>query len=267
MDLPIAVLIVVGAAAAGFTAVVLVRLTGSVLSNPTRGTPMAIVVGTSFAVLLAFLILAAFQTYTGAKTGAASEANAVLDMARTAALYPAAERDRLRSDFACYSRSVIHQEWPAMRQGRSSPLVDHWVTAYRGEFDRLPVRSAREQVAFQDLLTEAATRTTGRQQRLSDDTPAVPTPLWAGLIFVGCVAVSLQLGMAASEERLRIQGFQVAGVAAVVTIGLLIVSFLDHPFGTHVGGIQPASMRHSLTLQHNLEPGLRPACSSTGRPL
>lgn len=267
MDLPIAILIVVGAAAGGFAAVVLVRLTGSVLSNPTRGTPMAIVVGTSFAVLFAFLMLSAFQTYGGAKSGAGTEANAVLNMARTAALYPDAERDKLRSDLRCYSRAVINQEWPAMRQGHSSPLVDHWVAAYRSEFDRLTVRSPREQVAFQDLLTQAATRTSGRQQRLSDDTPAVPTPLWIGLIFVGCVAVSLQLGMAARDERLRVQGLQVAGVAAVVATGLLIVAFLDHPYGTHVGGIEPTSMRHSLALQHNLQPGLRPKCTMGGRPL
>jgi hypothetical protein len=55
MALPIAALIVVGAVAAAFVAVALVRWAagGSVLSNPTRGTPMAIVSGTSFTVLLA----------------------------------------------------------------------------------------------------------------------------------------------------------------------------------------------------------------------
>src|SRR5436190_20795902 len=141
MGLPVAILIVLGAAALAFCAVALVRRTGSVLSNPTRGTPMAIVVGTSFAVLLAFLILSAFQTYTGAKSGASSEANAVLDMSRTAALFPPSERDLLRSDLVCYGRAVITEEWPAMRGGRSSPLVDQWVGVYRGEFGRLTVRT------------------------------------------------------------------------------------------------------------------------------
>ncbi len=44
-----------------------------------------------------------------------------------------------------------------MRDGRSSPLVDYWVGAYRAEFGRLDVRSLRQQVAFQDLLTQART--------------------------------------------------------------------------------------------------------------
>lgn len=266
MSLWVAILIVLGSAAAAFIAVVLVRRIAG-LSNPTRGTPMAIVVGTSFAVLLAFLILAAFQTYTGAKSGAASEATAVLDMSRTAALFPPSQRDRLRSNLVCYGRAVVNKEWPAMRQGDSSALVDHWISQYRSTFGRLSVHSFSAQAALEDLLTLAQTRTAGRQQRLSDDTPAVPTPLWAALIFVGCVAVSLQLGMADRGERLRIQGLQVAGVAAVVTTGLLIVNFLDHPYATQVGGIEPAAMRHSLVLMHNLAPGLRPTCTQSGRPV
>jgi hypothetical protein len=267
MSFLVAILIVLGAAAAAFAAVALIHRTGRpVLSNPTRGTPMAIVVGTSFAVLLAFLMLAAFQTYNGAKTGAGSEANAVLDMSRTAALFPSVERDRLRSDLVCYGRAVVNDEWPAMRDGRSSSIVDGWVAAYRGEFGGLPVRSLREQTAFQDLLAQAATRTAGRQQRLSDATPAVPTPLWLGLLFVGCMALALQLGMADPAEPLRVQGLQIGGVAAVIATGLLIINFLDHPYTTQTGGIQPNAMRHTLVLARNIEPGLRAACDASGRP-
>jgi hypothetical protein len=268
MDLPVAILIVLGAAVTAFCAVALIRrATDSVLSNPVRGTSMPIVGGTSFAVLLAFLILAAFQTYGGAKTGAAQEANSLLDMARDAALFPNSQRDQLRSDFTCYGRAVVSHEWPAMRQGQSSPLVDSWIARYRAAFGRLTVRSPREQAAFQDFLTEAVNRTTGRQARLADATPAIPTPLWLALIFAGCVAVSLQLGMADRGERLLVQGLQVAAVAAIVATGLLMVNFLDHPYAPYVGGLQPRSMRHTLALIHDIQPGLRPACSSSGEPL
>ena len=90
MSFPVAILIVVGAAAAGFAAVALVqRAVGSVLTHRCGGTSMPIVAGTSFAVLLAFLILSASQTYNAAKTGAATEANALLQMTRDADLFPA----------------------------------------------------------------------------------------------------------------------------------------------------------------------------------
>jgi hypothetical protein len=266
VNLAVGILIVLGASALAFALVALVRRAGRPLvGNPTRGTPMAIVAGTTNAVLLAFVILAAFQTYNSARAGAATEANAVLDMSRTAGLFPAAQRDQLRSDLTCYGRAVVNEEWPAMRNGHSSPLVDYWVDSYRAEFAGLTVVSPRQQVAFQDLLTQAALRVTGRQQRLSDDTPTVPTPLWVALVFASCAAVALQLGMADPEERLTVQGLQVAGVAAIVATGLLVINFLDHPYAPHIGGIQPNAMRHTLVLARNIEPALNPRCSSTGR--
>jgi hypothetical protein len=269
MDLPVAFLIVLGAAAVALLTIAVVHRTasGPVMLDSGRGRPMVTVTGTTFAVLLAFVILAAFQTYDGARTGAASEANSLLDMARTGALYPAAQRDQLRSDFVCYGRTVVSQEWPAMRRGQSSPLVDYWVGAYRAEFDRLDVRSPREQVGFQDLLAQAATRTTGRQERLSDDTPTVPTPLWVALVFGGVVALALHLGMADPREKLYVHGLMMAGIAAVVTAGLLIVYFLDHPYGKHTGGIEPTAMQQTLGQMRSLEPTLRPACSAAGHPL
>lgn len=269
MDLPIAILIVLGAGAAASLAytVVHLRARGPLLADSGRGRPMVTVTGTLFTVVLAFVILAAFETYDGARSGAATEANAVLDMARTAALFPPAQRNALRSDLACYGRAVVDEEWPAMRDGRSSPLVDNWISAYRAEFGRLSVRSLREQAAFEDLLTESATRTTGRQQRLGDDTPTVPTPLWVALIFSGCVSVALYMGMADPREQLLPPGLMIFGAAAVVATGLLIIYFLDHPYQGFSGGIQPASMRHALVLLRNLQPGLRPACTLSGRPV
>lgn len=269
MDLPVAILVVLGAAGLAALAFAFVhgRVSGPLLADSGRGRPMIQVTGTMFSVVLAFVTLAAFQTYDGAKTGAESEASALLDMARTAALFPATQRDELRGDFVCYARAVMDREWPAMRSGESSPLVEDWVGAYRAVFDRLDLRSSREQLGFQDLLNLAGNRTAGRQQRLSDDTPAVPTPLWIALIFGGCVTVALQLGMADPRERLRVHAPMIAGLAGVVAASLLVVYFLDHPYQRHAGGLQPTAMRQALVMMESLEPNLHPGCTETGQPV
>jgi len=269
MDLLVAILIVVGAAAVAVLALALVyrRASGPLLADSGRGRPMVTVTGTLFAVVLAFVTLAAFETYDGAKTGAQSEATAVLDMARTAAFFPLSQRNQLRADLVCYGRAVANQEWPAMRNGHSSPLVDYWIAAYRAVFGRLELRSVREQLGFQELLNLAATRTAGRQQRLSDDTPSVPTTLWIALVFGGVVTVSLQLGMADPREPLHVHGMLLAGLASVVVAGLLIVYFLDHPYQSHTSGIQPNAMRQTITMLGSLEPSLRPGCGPSGRPV
>src|SRR3954451_21623511 len=268
MNLLVALAIVVAAAA--FAALLMValrrRLSGPVLSEPTRGTPMLTMLGTAFAVLLAFITLAAFQTYNGAKSGAASEATSVLEMFRTAEFFPGDERDELRSDLVCYGRSVVSAEWPAMGDGHSSPLVDAWIAAYRDLFARLDVASARTRLAFEEVLQEARVRTDGRQERLEEAQPSVPTPLWLVLVLGGVVAVVLQLAMADRRERLAVQCGMIAGVAAVVAAGLLLVWFLDHPYEGHTGSIQPTNMQRSLTKIRAANPVLQVACSAEGVP-
>jgi hypothetical protein len=203
------------------------------LRDSGRGRPMIQVTGTAFAVLLAFVILAAFQTYNGVRTSAASEGQAALGMARTAGLFPPTQRDRLHSD-PCSGSST-----------------------YTRHASRSPSRSCS---------TWRATRTAGRQQRLNDASPTVPTPLWLALIFGGFMTVVLQIGMLDPRERLRIHGAMVAAVAGVVAAGLVVVYYLDHPYHRHVGSIAPGAIHRTLTSVQNLDPTLRPACSATGQP-
>ena len=268
MNLLIAALIVLGAAVVAAVALLLVHRQAKrpVFADSGRGRPMITVTGTIFAVVLAFVIFAAFETYDGARAGAQSEAAAVLDMGRTAAFFPPTPRDQLRADLTCYGRAVIGQEWPAMRNGHSSPLVEYWVTAYGAVVGKLDPRSPLQQVGLQEFLNEAGTRTAGRLQRLAQDTPSVPAPLWLALVFGGCMAVALQLAMADPRERASIQALMVAGFASVVAASLLVVYFLDHPYQTQIGALQPTAMRQTLVVMRDLEPGLRPGCSQSGRP-
>jgi hypothetical protein len=142
--------------------------------------------------------------------------------------------------------------------------VDYWIGGYRSAFGRVDLRTPREQLGFQDLLNLAGTRTTGRQQRLSQDSPSVPTPLWVALVLGGCIAVGVQLSLAGTHVRAH--ALLVAGLAAVVAAGLLVIFFLDHPYQAHTGGIQPSAMRRTLVMIEDIDPGLRPGCSASGQP-
>ena len=132
--------------------------------------------GTAFAVLLAFLTVAAFGTYNGAKAGAEAEAVSVLELSRTAALFPPDERDELRADLVCYGRAVAEHEWLTMRDGDHSEQVDYWVGEYGDLLAVLSLSTARERLAYEELLREGDRRTDGRRERLTQSRPSVPAP-------------------------------------------------------------------------------------------
>lgn len=243
------------------------RLEAPLLSDPGRGSPMISLVGTAFAVLLAFLTVAAFGTYNGAKAGAESEAVAVLELSRTAALFPDAQRDELRADLVCYGRAVAEHEWVTMRDGDRSGYVDEWIAAYRDLFGTLSLSSARERLAFEELLREAGKRTDGRRERLTQARPSVPTPLWLVLLLGGVVTIGFQIALTDPRERRGVQAAMIAGVTTIVAAGLLLVNFLDHPYADNTGSIQPAEMRQTLSMIDEAEAGLPIRCDEDGVPL
>ena len=266
MSLGLAFVIVVLAVAVAVGALLIVhrRLKAPLLTDPGRGSPAISLVGTAFAVLLAFLTVAAFGTYNGAKAGAEAEAVSVLELSRTAALFPAAERDALRADLVCYGRAVAEHEWLTMRDGERSEHADHWVGEFGAALETLSLVTARERLAYEELLREADRRTDGRRERLTQARPSVPTPLWIVLLLGGVVTIASQIALADPRERRLVQAAMIAGVTAVVTAGLLLVNFLDHPYDDHTGSIQPAEMRQTLAMIDAEDAALPIRCDASG---
>src|SRR5215210_4964085 len=85
-----------------------------------RGAGIFAFLGTAFAVLLAFVVLEAFQSFNDAKSGAEQEATTVVQMTRTAEFFRAGERELVEQALICYGRAMIHDEWPAMKEGDRS---------------------------------------------------------------------------------------------------------------------------------------------------
>jgi hypothetical protein len=228
------------------------------------------VTGTIFAVLVGFVFLLAFQSYQSARSSAQDEALAALALFNSAARFPAPSAGELQGDVVCYARAVIDHEWPAMADGRSSGLVDGWVSRMNAGFDRVEPRGAAEAAAVQNWFDEADALDHGRRGRLAEASRVIPTTIWILLLLVGLVVISFVLLLADPAEQLLPQLAMIVAVATAVAAGLLTVNFLDRPYGGHVGAITPKAMRAALSTIER-EPAVAagaaaPACDGSGRP-
>lgn len=228
---------------------------------------MITVVGTAFAIMLAFIIFVAFQTYTGAKTAADEEATTTLEMFRTAGLFPAEERDAVRADIVCYARAVTYSEWPAMRDGQTSPLVVPWINRWDEVLRRFNPKGDRERIAFSHFEIEDDARTNAGVARFRAATPSVPAPLWFVLILGAVLGVALQLAVSDPRERRVVQVALVGAVGAILAAGLLLVDYLDHPYSGETGTVKPTAMQFTLAAMDGIDPGLKVPCSADGHPL
>ena len=262
----IGALVLVVVVTAAITVKLLVRRRapmGGWFTDSSRSAGQLSVIGTMFAVALAFVILVALQSYQRAREGSSIEGIAVAELDSVAEVFESPSSDRLHGELVCYARAVIEDEWPAMRRGRSSELVESWIDRLDREPAIVEPQGARQETAYKVWFDEQARRRDGRRERLAEATTFVPAPLWFVLCLGASLAIAYMVAQADRRENVLIQSIPIGFITALMTAGLLLVFFLDHPYSNERGSIAPTEMRRTLTL---IDHGSTPPCDERGIP-
>jgi hypothetical protein len=231
-----------------------------------RGAGIFAFLGTAFAVILAFVVLAAFQSFDDGKSGAEKEATAVLELSRTAQFFPPAESDPIEGVLICYGRAVIHDEWPMLTNGERSPLVQTWVNGFQGALKHLEPQTEAQKAAFLQLLQQQDQRTDGRRERLSEANRSIPAPVWFFLGLGAFITIGFAFFFADRREAFIVQASLIAAITALVISGLMLVWFLDHPYENESGSIKPDEMERELAVVQAEHRDIPPPCDETGNP-
>jgi hypothetical protein len=236
---------------------------GGWFSDSSRSAGTLSLIGTVFAVMLAFVILFALQSFQRAREGSSIEAVAVTELNAVASVLPSPANDRLHGGLVCYGRAVVNDEWSTMRGGHSSALVESWVDRLHNDFAAATPREAREEAAYAQWFDEEAQRREGRRERLAEASPFLPMPLWFALGIGASFTLAYMIAQADRREAPVIQAIPIAFVSALVTAGLLVVVFLDRPYTGGHGSIQPTEMSRTL---ERIDVGSQPPCDARGNP-
>lgn len=231
-----------------------------------RGAGIFAFLGTAFAVLLAFVFFESFESFHDARVGGEAEATTVLELTRSAGFFPEAERAVLVGEMVCYGRAVIDDEWPAMKRGERSEVASGWVARFERALQGLDARSPEQEAVFLRMLEQEDQRAEGRRERISEATRGLPPPVWFLLGLGAVLTIGITLLFADRREEFLVQGSLMAAVAALVTSGLLLVWFLDHPYEGEAGSIKPSEMRRQLEIVQEENPDVTPPCDPSGRP-
>ena len=246
----VAALVLVLVVAAAITIKLLVRRRapeGGWFTDSPRSAGTLSVIGTMFAVILAFVIVLALQGYQRARQASNEEAIAISELHSVAAVFGPPTRDHLQGGLVCYARAIVEDEWPAMSEGRSSQQVQGWIDSLSGEIAIAEPHGAREQEAYAQWFDLQAQRREGRRGRLSVAVPLVPAPLWFVLGIGAAITIAYMCAQADRREGLLVQSIPIGFVTTMVTAGLLVIVFLDRPFANESGRIAPTEMRHTLS--------------------
>ena len=186
------------------------------------------VIGTTYAVLLAFMAMAAWEKYSTAKALAQHEANLIAGIFHVSEGVSAPAGTEIRSDVSAYLARIIEFEWPAQIAGRQVPIVDPLLV----RLDQLVVgmvpAGAREANVQQYMLGALSDVETSRRDRRLAASGTIPDLVWIVLLSGGVLMVgfSFMLGGASLPVHMAMT---TALVASGVLI-LLLVAGLSSPF-------------------------------------
>ncbi|HEX5922570.1 MAG TPA: hypothetical protein VFY45_01980 [Baekduia sp.] len=245
----IVILLVVNAAAIG--AMLLVRRRapeGSRFKDGDRASGVFGVLAGGFAIFAGFIIFLAFTTYDQSRSGGESEALTVVQQYETAELLPPAVRGRMTGEIVCYGRSVVHQEWPQMQDGKGGDTINPWSIALFRSLQLVNPKTASEQAAYSKWLDQTSDREEGRRDRLHGAEGIIPTSIWVVLFLIAAVVFVFMLFFADSGEGVGAQAMLMGSAATVIVLTLAAINALDNPYRAGLGQIKPVAMQRSLRI-------------------
>jgi Na+/H+ antiporter NhaD/arsenite permease-like protein len=204
-------------------------------------TDIAGVIPTMSVLLLAFIMVATFDSWKTAGDTATDEGNTVVELARAARFLPNEGGAPIARLMTCYTRSVEHVEWDLMADGHASNLPDYW-----GDRTSHAIEDARdddENIAF-ELLPLDRERISARQVRLEQSTPSVPAPMSVLMIASVVLSVFFLAMLTHVSIRRPVQLAALVGAAVLLGASLLLIEEMDSPYAG-LTKIEPTAMDHA----------------------
>jgi hypothetical protein len=211
--------------------------------------------GTLYAVMLGFMIGAAWQHFQQAREIVVAEADADIDAWHDAVGLPPAVRDRVRQDMVDYANIMVGVEWEQMKHGQfdEKPAIIG-MDAIDVVGSLAPANPG--QVSAQNATLEQLTIVhDSRQRRIAENYSGVSWFEW--LVLVGGAACIVGFCWLFGLHNAGIHLLMTAAVVIIIVSALVLLFELQYPFRSAVR-VQPDAWRNAINHIHLMESGSQP---------
>jgi hypothetical protein len=205
------------------------------------------VVGVVYAVLLAFIAVVTWETYTAAETVVMNEATDAGNLYRDTVGLPEETARPLRASLRRYIESVIEVEWPAQHAGQAVMAGWPMLEDMQLRIATFEPQKAGQQVVQQEWLRTLNDLYTARRNRLLAARGHVPAIAWWVIVLGGAVTIGCTYLFGAAQ--LPMQMILTAALTIILTLNVILIVQLDYPFR---GTVSVATDAYEAVL-HNMD--------------
>ena len=206
------------------------------------------ILGTTYAVIMGFMLYTVWTDFGAAELNADSEANSLFNVYRLAEGLPDQQRVELESAARTYADVVLQQDWPLMARGSEISLPSRRVSVKMWQI-LMSIKDASnaELTAEDHALYELSALAEHRQMRRLQSTSRLPGVLWFVLIIGGAVTIMSSCMFGSGNTRLH--ATQVFAFSLLLALVLVAIADIDRPFEGSVHVSTSAFLRAQQNMQ------------------
>ena len=179
------------------------------------------VIGTMFAVLLAFLVVVVWQDHREQSQRTVEEACRLGNIYRDSRAFPEKEMVILQALVRSYTVALVTDAWPSMTQGREGTVAWSEFNRLYAQVVSLEPANSKEQVVYANLLEHVNELANFRRLRLlSCREPVVPAALWLVMMMAGFISVSASYFF--PIQSLRVHGIMIGFLSAIIGLTIFL---------------------------------------------
>lgn len=186
------------------------------------------VLGSTYAVIIGFMLFAVWTNFETADHNAEAEANSVVSLARSSLSLPAGQSQKVILLADRYVETVLTKEWPAMQRAELSPASHLLIQQLWSTLEATELRTARQQSGFDHSLTELIRMTEYRRLRELQVNAYLPNILWVVLVLGATLTIMSACLFGTSHFRVHL--VQVIMLALMISSVLVAIADINRPF-------------------------------------
>jgi hypothetical protein len=213
--------------------------------------PNVSVIGTTYAVLIAFMLSGVWTNLQAARLNAEQEANNLVNIFRFAYQLPPESRTPVQTLAHEYCETMISDEWPAMARETQSAKAHRLIQQLWHALTTVQPRTSGEQTVMDHSLSELTGMTEHRRIRLLQSRQRLPAILWSVLIVGGIVTVGSTCLFGVENFKLHL--VQVFEITFLLSLMLVAMASINRPYQGDVH-VSPEAFRYALDTMNETVP-------------
>jgi hypothetical protein len=213
------------------------------LVNDVTGWQLGIL-GTTYGVILGFMLFTVWNDFRGAEVNANMEASALLTVSRIGAGLPPPEREAIHALGLKYAETTINQDWPAMQMQQNGDASEGVVGEMWKVLAEMKSLGNGDNSAdhLSNALKDLSERRNLRAEELRNRLPAI---LW--LLLMAGAAATVGSSCLLGNDNKWLHYCQVLALTFVVSVALASIADLARPFEGAVS-VSPVAFERALAM-------------------